>query len=42
MKICMILLILKKTLKNSGVLIDGITETVKHKKNKKLNLLELC
>ena len=34
----------KKTLKDSGVLIDGVTETVIHKKkkNRKVDLLELC
>ena len=33
---------LKKSLEDSGVLIDGVTETVKHKiKNKKVHFLEL-
>ena len=32
-----------KSLEDSGVLIDGVTETVKHEiKNKKADLLELC
>ena len=33
-----------KSLEDSGVLIDGVTETVKHeiKKNKKEDFLELC
>ena len=33
-----------KILEDSGVLIDGVTETVKHeiKKNKKADFLELC
>ena len=34
-----------KSLEDSGVLIDGVTETVKHqkkKKNKKADFLELC
>ena len=32
-----------KSLEDSGLLIDGITETVKHKiKNKKTDFLELC
>ena len=33
-----------KSLEDSSVLIDGVTETVKHekKKNKKANFLELC
>ena len=33
-----------KSLEDSGVLIDEVTETVKHeiKKNKKVNFLELC
>ena len=32
-----------ESLEDSGVLIDGVTETVKHEiKNKKADLLELC
>ena len=33
-----------KSLEDSGVLIDGVPETVKHeiKKNKKMDFLELC
>ena len=32
-----------KPLEESGTLIDGVTETVKHEiKNKKMVLLELC
>ena len=32
-----------KSLEDLGVLIDGVTETVKHEiKNKKAGLLELC
>ena len=32
-----------KSLEDSGVLIDGVTETVKHEmKNKKVDFLELC
>ena len=32
-----------KSLEDSGVLIDGVTETVKHEtKNKKMDFLKLC
>ena len=32
-----------KSLEDSGVLIDGVTENVKHKiKNKRADFLELC
>ena len=32
-----------KSLEDSGVLIDGVTEAVKHEiKNKKVDFLELC
>ena len=33
-----------KSLEDSGVIIDGVTETVKHemKKNKRVDFLELC
>ena len=31
-----------KSLEDSGVLIDGVTETVKYEKNKKDDFLELC
>ena len=31
-----------KPLEDLGVLIDGVTEIVKHKKNKKVDFLELC
>ena len=32
-----------KSLEDSGVLIDGVTETVRHKiKNKKADFVELC
>ena len=35
---------IKKSLKYSGVLIDGVTETVNHeiRKKKKVGFLELC
>ena len=33
---------IKKSLENSGVLIDGITETVKHEINKKMDFMGLC
>ena len=34
---------IKKSLEDSGVLIDGVTEIVKHEiKNKKAGFLELC
>ena len=31
-----------KSLEDSSVLIDGVTETVKYEKNKKDDFLELC
>ena len=32
-----------KSLENSGILIDGVTETAKHEiKNKKVDFLKLC
>ena len=35
---------IKKSLEDSGVLIDGVTETVNHeiRKKKKVDFLELC
>ena len=31
-----------KLLEDSGVLIDGVTETIKHETKKKANFLEFC
>ena len=31
-----------KSLEDSGALIDGVTETLKHKIKNKVDLLELC
>ena len=31
-----------KSFEDSGVVIDGVTETMKHEKNKKADFLKLC